>query len=103
MPTDQAPISSGYVRRHLLRAVPDQAARLVDRAEFSTRVTADSRAHTTTRLPLSTIEQIPADVLRYDDAIASALRKLPGADAGITAGSPGRTYEVYWDGVRAPI
>jgi hypothetical protein len=95
--TDQAPRSSALVRRHMLGRVFDPLAELVADAEISTRVTGHERAHTTVRLRCSGVPDL------YDQEAVAALRTLPGADSSISVGSPGRTYTVYWDGVRALV
>ena len=93
---DQAPESSRFARGHLIRKVNDEFAMRIERAEVATRVTADHRAHTEVSLR-------HAPVWDWDKEAVAALRELPGADPGVPIGSPGRTYTVYWDGVRAPI
>jgi hypothetical protein len=103
---DHAPESSAAVRWQLLRKVSDPLARIIDTyAEVSTTITADRRARTDVQIRHANSGTSPlVHVDERDDADAcAALRSLPGADPSVAVGSPGRTYTVTWDGIRAPV
>jgi hypothetical protein len=100
--TDHAPESSRLVRLAILNRT-DLPARVIDRLTISTarvarRTDLGFRAVTTVeRSRLNAQEQE-----YYDPMIMHALKCLPGFGGTVTM-TMGRTYEVEWDGVCAPI
>ena len=94
--TDEAPVSSRFVRHTLIRAqLPGE---ICDRLEITTKVSAGRRAHTTVQRPKVMYSQ----QAEFDAEFQRVLRSLPGADPSIIM-TMGRTFTVEWAGITSPV
>jgi hypothetical protein len=95
---DSAPRSTRFVFRRVL-GLADLTEYEADRIKASTHIDHADRAVTAVARP---VVQNADRQTEIDKAIMAALRKLPGADPGVSI-DMGRQYTVTWDGVRAPV
>lgn len=95
--SDEAPESTKYLRKALgwHRELADID---LDRIEITTKVDSKRRAVSTLTRPVVHF----TEQHMVDKAFADAFGELPGF-ADSYAITMGRTFEVEWDGVRAPI
>ena len=94
--TDQAPVSSQYVRHTLIRAqLPGE---ICDRLEIVTQVTHFRRAETTVQRP----KVVHSQQAEFDAEFQRVLRSLPDADPSIIM-TMGRTFTVEWAGITSPV
>lgn len=96
MASDQAPESTRYFQRHLLRTeLPERYVRAM---AMTTRITSDYKAETTVDRPW----MAEVNHALWDEQMAKMFNRLPGY-AGNYAITMGRRFTVEWDGIRAPI
>jgi hypothetical protein len=95
---DTAPRSTRYAWRRVLGlAVLTEP----EADKIGAETTVDHRDRAVTRVVRPVVQNADRQT-EIDNAIMAMLRKLPGAEAGVSI-TMGREYTVTWDGVRAPV
>jgi len=96
---NEAPISNRHAERRISRVdlLDDET---FIRMSITTVIDHNDRVRTTVSRP---VMRNANDQNTVDRAVEAALRRLPGADAGIPFAGVSQTWEVTWDGIRRPV